>query len=318
MSNDFVKLRLIGSLSVQRSTDKPRRSPIEELLNSFPVLPDESENEYKLRLMNISIPWTQNEKFREAYLMDESDLQSKYSLGKTSKLIVCVLLIKDDDITTNLLESYGTEYLKMFLKSLYEISYDNFSGVTEYYAIQIARALYRRNYDFIANEIKNEEIHRLMKFSLIQGSIIECVQRDDEIIFDEIVKDDPYFWLIGHIINISTQEKAIKYIRKILEHNIKKKDEQEYTYYYAFNNTDLRIDQHLPLIKAIQEISGWSLYDILDSLVSQDGRGVFLGAWLYIVFYLAGLPINDITRISNTGPKRWRDEWDEFLLEEDV
>lgn len=148
-----LKLRVIDSAQVQQSTCALRQSPweiveaspIERWIKILPLLPGEPINHYKLRVMNISIPWTRNEIFQKAYLSIDVTLRKKYSLGTTTKLLVCTLETINDKALRDLFISYGAQYLNLFLESLYPLIKDSLMGTIRFYIQCMGRAFYRVN-----------------------------------------------------------------------------------------------------------------------------------------------------------------------------
>lgn len=308
-------------------------SPIERWTQILPLLPGESENEYKLRVMNISLPWTQDEEFRDAYLSTDVVLRKKYVLGTTTKLLVCTLETLDDKALRDLFISYGAKYLNLFLESMYQLIGGNPIRRIKFYIQCMGRAFY--NLDKNSWPIVTERSKPIMLRSLLLiGFCIECVLNDDEEIFDLATEKQPESLLIYEVAVVSSEAHTTKYLIKIIEYiadsELEEEEDQEKTdaYLRAMNNIGEHrqslgiVDALIWTIRAIKDHSKWSLQDILTFILKDKRYRTYEIQNIYQALHLAGLPIQEIISIVESDLfYDWNEsyiDWKESLNEEDV
>lgn len=312
MSDDFLKLRVIEAYP-------------ERWLKILPALPNESELEYKLRVMNISVPWTNYRTFRKFYL-DQRDPFQGLIIPRLMKPIL-KFMVQEDSV--KFLLTYGKQYVLEFYNSFVENFSKSIFGRGEWrvlykkYIPLLARALYRYDRNFYQT-LNVPDIHREY---VIDGILIECVYADDEETFD-IVMDKKYpIRHLNSIANASERTKNTKFVRKIIQYIYDEeiasgKSIQEISRVTLISLLRGRFQILSFALNSISEISGIQLKDLFVDLFEFISKNEILTGYEIVngsqAFYFAGLNMSDIIQVVTKIGRQNKKHFQRWLKTEDV
>lgn len=301
---------------------KTESSSIEELERLILRNPEESEREFRLRVMNLLVPWSRGD-FSKYYLQSDGEISDiSYifkSLGATRLMVVIYQFAVDtnQDFMVEFLATYDKNYLLAILEKVS----DDHSLFLENFIFSLSRAIYRldrifykrfesyfqgRQADNIVNEILSGVCYEAVLLDAISPDIARVgvnVPSDATETFDDINQDQGYRFM-DVVAQASYEAKTTKYVFRLIDqvvsqYLVEQGRKTSTAYLEAIKNSS-DIQSTSQVIKAISQYSTWPLVDILNLVLSSNVVNI---PHIYGAFYFAGLSIDEIKNTVDSSGK---------------